>query len=260
MDAGALLDALRASVRSCIGEGRRIGVAYSGGLDSSIIAELSQETVGIRCYTCGVEGSFDASNAPSMAGLEGRSFAMILLRPYDVEGLCARTARLIKSPDPMRIAYTAPIVCVLEHANERVVLAGNGADELFGGYAKYIGASRPDELMAKDLAKARSEAVELTSVAVGMDKVLGFPFLSDLAVQAASEIPLVEKVSGGRRKIILREVAVSIGLPAPERPKKAAQYSSGILRCMEKLARERGVVLAEWTAELVDIAGNGQSH
>lgn len=260
MDAGELLDVLRASVRGCIGEERRVGVAYSGGLDSSIVARFSQETADTRCYTSGVEGSFDAENAPSMARLEGRNLTMALLRPKDVEALALRTAQLIGSCDPMRIAYTAPIVCVLEHANERVVLAGNGADELFGGYAKYMGASRPDELMDKDLMRARSEAGELRSIAASMEKDLAFPFLSDAVIQGASETPIAEKVNGERRKIILREVAVSLGLPSTERPKKAAQYSSGILRCMEKLARERGVVLAEWTAELEGHTKNGQSH
>jgi asparagine synthase (glutamine-hydrolysing) len=55
----------------------------------------------------------------------------------------------------------------------------------------------------------------------------------------------------GGRKLVLREVAVLLGLDAHDRPKKAAQYSSGIMREMERLARKEGMSMSEWTKKTV---------
>jgi len=50
----------------------------------------------------------------------------------------------------------------------------------------------------------------------------------------ALSIPLDFKIRGGRRKHLLREAAKLLGLPeeVAETPKKAAQYSSGILKLL----------------------------
>ncbi len=254
MDAEGLLRELRSSVRECVPTGREVAIAFSGGLDSSMIAALAGEITQGRCYTCAVEGSPDAKEACTPGNSEVRTRTALILSADEVRRLTARTAQLLDSTDPIRIAYTAPIIGVLERAREGTVLAGNGADELFGGYAKYISASDPSRLMAMDLEKAVREAGELRDRSSFLDRELRFPFLRPRVMSFAENTPLADKIAGERRKTILREAARLLGLPAAERPKKAAQFSSGFLGCMEKLARSDGLELREWAAEL---DGNG---
>ena len=52
----SLLNALRESITSAIGKERTVAVAYSGGLDSSLIASLAKESAEVKCYTCAMAG------------------------------------------------------------------------------------------------------------------------------------------------------------------------------------------------------------
>ncbi|MFH0849648.1 MAG: asparagine synthase-related protein, partial [Candidatus Bathyarchaeota archaeon] len=56
------------------------------------------------------------------------------------------------------------------------------------------------------------------------------------------------------RKTILRRLAKMHGLPEEvwARPKKAAQYSTGVHRSMERLAKRRGVSLRGYLQEIYD--------
>ncbi|HIH01629.1 TPA: hypothetical protein HA259_06100 [Thermoplasmata archaeon] len=59
-----------------------------------------------------------------------------------------------------------------------------------------------------------------------------------------------EKLGPGGRKLVLRECARILGLGASERPKKAAQYSSGVTKRMKQLAKSDGRSLGEWVAKV----------
>jgi asparagine synthase (glutamine-hydrolysing) len=61
-------------------------------------------------------------------------------------------------------------------------------------------------------------------------------------------IPLEYKLKANIRKYIFREFARTLGLPEKitERAKKAAQYGSGIMSVMKKLARKEKLTLSEY--------------
>ena len=57
----ALGRALEESVRK-VTEGKRVGVAFSGGMDSGLLAALaSKYAKSVTCYTCGTDDSFDVA-------------------------------------------------------------------------------------------------------------------------------------------------------------------------------------------------------
>jgi len=76
------------------------------------------------------------------------------------------------------------------------------------------------------------------TTATGM-KVLT-PFLDKEVIIAAMNMPAEWKISNNEKKIILREVAVDLGIPEQfaYRKKLAAQYGSSISKAVEKLAKE----------------------
>lgn len=259
-----LLDAMRKSIVHLVKD-NAVAVAYSGGLDSSIIACLAKESFAVRCYTCAVAGSYDATHAAAFATEDGVELDMIALERESLGGLVSRTGSALNSDDPVRIAYSIPVVCVLERCKESTVLVGSGADEIFGGYAKYSTVADPSEAMTTDLRKALSEDCTLQVVAQAFDKKLVSPFLSEFALRFSDSTPLSLKVSGNDRKILLRDAAKSLGLHSYDRPKKAAQYSSGIMKEMKVQARRSHATLSDWVRQQIWEYGqtrdeHGQSH
>jgi asparagine synthase (glutamine-hydrolysing) len=247
MDHNGLLAALRKAVSELVAHEDRVAVAYSGGLDSSIIAALASEKTNVTCYTCAVEGSFDSRNARQFANGERRQFTLLELRSEDLKSFTRKASGLLGTTAPIRIAYMIPVLCVLHRSAESVVLTGSGADELFGGYAKYAGMRDPTRTMAKDLERMLSESHSLSSEATKLGKIIGFPYAAPAVIATANETPLGEKIDPTGRKIILREVAKLLGLESHRRPKKAAQYSSGVMKEMERLAKGEGLSLSQWT-------------
>jgi asparagine synthase (glutamine-hydrolysing) len=247
MNPNGLLDALREAVSKLVAHEDRVAVAYSGGLDSSVIAALASEKANVTCYTSAVEGSFDSRNARRFADDERRQFTLLELGSEDLRSFIRKASELLGTTDPFRIAYTIPVLFVLHMSTERVVLTGSGADELFGGYAKYAGMRDPTGAMAADLERMLSESHSLSSEATRLGKVIGFPYAALAVMATARNIPLGDKIDPTGRKIILMEVAKLLGLQSHKRPKKAAQYSSGVMKEMERLAKGEGLSLAQWT-------------
>jgi asparagine synthase (glutamine-hydrolysing) len=250
MDATGLLKRLREATTEIIGDEQRVAVAYSGGLDSSVIVGIAKEFSDVKCYTCAIKGSFDSRMVSEFAVQDRVDHILISLSENELVGWVARVSNLLGSIDPIRIAYTIPILCVLEGCDEGCVLAGNGADELFGGYAKYSDADDPSHMMAMDTEKMLQEASLLDGFAASIGKKIGFPFAAEEVVHFAERTPLEEKVNSAGRKLILREAARLMGLHSYSRPKKAAQYSSGILKEMKRVSRRQKLGLSEWTARI----------
>jgi len=252
MEATEALGLLRKSVETAVSGEAVLSVAYSGGLDSSILAAISKEFANVRCYTCVVRGSFDERNVKGRADSESLDLTLVELTEEEIPGIVREVSDTLGTSNPMQLAYTVPVLAVLKRSRERLMLAGHGADELFGGYAKYISAQNPEKMMADDLDKMLRESESISKAARAMGKRVAFPFVNNELIEFSRLLPLDRKVSTSGRKILLREVAELLSLPSRNRPKKAAQYSSGILKEMKKLAKSEGASLSEWTSSLAE--------
>jgi asparagine synthase (glutamine-hydrolysing) len=120
------------------------GVFLSGGIDSAtILSHLADEFGdGVPAFSIGHEDDeFDESErARSTARHFGADFHPLVLGRSDLErGLAIVASRF---DEPLGDASTIPTHLLSLHARDhvKVVLSGEGADELFAGYPTYLGA------------------------------------------------------------------------------------------------------------------------
>ncbi|ASJ09616.1 asparagine synthase [Thermococcus siculi] len=243
----ALLRTLNCTVKHRVG--KRTGVLFSGGLDSSLIALLASRYSDVVLYTAGAEGSPDlewARKASETLGLPLREYVFDI---DDVREVVPRVVFAIEEPNPMNLAIGIPLYFATRKARDdgvKVLLSGQGADELFGGYAKYL--EKP-ELMESDLLELGERNLARDDKIAMLNSVEGrFPFLGLPVVSVGINTPIEAKISGSVRKLVLRKAALKAGLPeeVAMREKKAAQYGSFAQKFLEKLARREGLSLREY--------------
>ncbi|MDH5021085.1 asparagine synthase C-terminal domain-containing protein [Halobacterium rubrum] len=230
--------------------GDDVAVAFSGGVDSALLAAKLDAPL----YVVGYEGSSDIEAARESAAAMGRSDDLRVheVRLDDIEAAVPEVARAIGRTNAMDVQIASPLYLVAERAAadgyDRLAL-GQGADELFGGYAKVAKAPEDPRTDADTVRGARRETVlslpaqlerDLRALrAAGVEPVT--PLLHDDVVRAALELPGEWLVSGNTRKRALREAARA-WLPdvVADRDKKAVQYGSLVAREVDRLARQAG--------------------
>jgi asparagine synthase (glutamine-hydrolysing) len=228
------------SVKTRVEGFSRVGVAFSGGLDSSVLAVCAAKYADVVLCSVYREGAHDQEAASVSAGMLG---------------LCHVTSRLdkedsIRELKRMELGFTATpmdraLWCIYSAASKSAresgagaILLGQLADELFGGYRKYAetlngeGPSAASRQMEDDVRGCGTHGFIRDEQACSRFLEPRFPFADRPLMEFARGTPMSFKIGAGSRKVILREAAKILGVPEQlaESPKKAAQYSSGILK------------------------------
>jgi asparagine synthase (glutamine-hydrolysing) len=137
---GKILDALRDSVTVHLRSDVPVGAFLSGGVDSATLCALAAESVpDLLTFTVGFEheGYSEIDDAMATATALGVKSVPYVISP---EEFVATLPRIIwHLDDPMADAAAVPLWFAAREARKhvKVVLSGEGADELFGGYGVY---------------------------------------------------------------------------------------------------------------------------
>jgi len=245
-----LSDLLSGSVVRLAQNQKRTAIAFSGGLDSSLIAHLHAGVSEVELFSVFMSGSHDeraSVEAARVLGLEDRLHPY-LLSEYELEAILPHMITLLGSRSLFDLGIALPLYVAAREAERggfKTIATGQGADELFAGYRRYetMNPGELEEELRRDLLKLAEHGLKRDySVARAHSIGLQLPFLDPELVEFAEEIPVELKVRDGIRKYILRRAAEALGLP-PElsyRDKKAAQYSSGVHRTLKRIARKNG--------------------
>jgi len=260
--AAELLELLGTSIKAIVQQSERVGILFSGGLDSSILAaaasNLGLET---RLYTAAFEDSSDVASAERAAELLGLDLEVEVVSLDEAEDVLREVIWEVESSDPIQVCVGMPIEVATRTAVrgwERLLLSGCGADELFGGYSRYLNTYRElgekgvADMMFKDiLGLGRRDLLRDEAIGEANRIQLSAPFLDLELVRFGLKIPVNLKLQGvddSLRKRVLRRTAQLMDIPQEivERPKKAAQYSSKSLAVAKKLAKREGLSLCSY--------------
>ena len=226
------------------GQGK-VAVAFSGGLDSSIIAKSAANYTDVLACTAYAGRSGDVVRARDAAEALGLSLATRELTEDDVRD--ALSALALPFPpslmDRSLWCLYAGVSRAAHGSGVRVLLLGQLADELFGGYTKYAEALRlrgekaAEAMMSSDFREYPSRGRIRDVAACGALVEPKFPFEAKELGEFATSLPTNFKIRDGERKAVLRRAAMILGVPekVATAPKKAAQYSSGVQKLVAQL-------------------------
>ncbi len=224
-------------------------ISFSGGLDSSIIAYIFRRE-NISLHAVGFEGSHDLLNARKSAEILGLPLGEMLISDEDVSEAIVELWDIAGPMSAVEISFELPLYFVARDVHEDIC-TGQGADELFGGYAKYL---EHEELMEHDLnTLLQITAPREKKMVQHFGHTLNTPYLSEDIVEFSKKVPVDCKIRNGVRKYVLREAARIIGVPEEivTREKKAAQYGSGIWKSMRRQAKRSGLSVEGWIKTLI---------
>jgi asparagine synthase (glutamine-hydrolysing) len=232
---------LEQAIREAVRLRSKEGVcALSGGVDSTLIASLSR----LPCIAIGTAGSHDPVQARKAADRIGLDCSCIEIGDEDICNALREVLKVLPHPTPVTAALGVAQYLISRSAAElgySVILSGQGADELFGGYARYLKSPDLSAELGRDLLALRHQVSRDQIVASRNGARFSLPYLDCRVVRAARALSPEEKIRGGIRKYALRVVAAR-HIP-PEiawYEKKALQYGSGVTPALQRFARHNG--------------------
>jgi asparagine synthase (glutamine-hydrolysing) len=173
-----------------------VGISLSGGLDSSIVALLADAgTERLHSFAVGMRGSEDLRAAREVAALLGTRHHE---RIYTEEEMLAALPEVIyhlESFDPALVRSAIPNFFLAEMASRyvKVILTGEGADEIYAGY-DYLRAYENPSMLQKEM-------VDITSA------------LHNTNLQRADRMAMAFGLEARVPFLDLRSVGLGLGLP-----------------------------------------------
>ncbi len=230
----------------------RIGVIFSGGIDSVLISKLIQrEGKNIGCYCTGTMDSGDMLAARSVADDLGLELKETIIDEDLVEEILPEVIQNVEESGLLQVEVAIPMYLAAKLAaqdNIRVMFTGQAADELFAGYPWYTdvlvesGYLRLHEKLWEDMSYLYTDTLEREDKLTMAHSIeLRAPYLDRDVIQTAMRISPRLKIEGKSdhlRKRVHRQASVELGVPPylGFRVKDPAQSGSGIHGIIQKIA------------------------
>ncbi len=231
-----LKNLLISAVEKALNENKNVGAFLSGGLDSSVIVATAGEVLDkkIATFAVGTENSDDIINARKAAEFLGTDHSEYVYTPQEMMDVLPKVIYHLESFDVELVNSSIANYLVSKIAKEngiKVILSGEGADELFAGY-HYLKECKNDEELNHSLTELMEglhngglQRVDRMTKAHSLECIM--PFLDTDIVDFALSLPCKYKISeDGTEKWILRK-AFSDKLPDEIVWRKKAQFGIG---------------------------------
>jgi len=242
-----LLDEMENAVKETVTD-KKIGVAFSGGVDSTLLAKLVKDMgYDVHLLTIGFQDSHDINFAKEVNQILNFPHSISEIDPEKFKEVSDKIHQTIKTDNLSWNENSIAFYYVAELAQKndlKTVVTANGIDELFCGYNSYREAIEKGEdevtkMMIEKLKNEQEMMVAINQVTAEFGVRMIQPFLLPNFIEYAKKIPISEKIHGPddiQRKHPIRELAMDYGVPevAAQKRKKALQYGSQIHKSLLK--------------------------
>ena len=168
---------LEALLRECVKQHLMSDVPFgaflSGGVDSSTIVALMSQFMNepVKTYSVGFQGDGEAFSELPYARMVAKKFQTdhheVIIRPTHLSELAEKVVWHLDQPLAEQATLANYMVAELAARDVKMVLTGEGGDELFAGYARYSG-ERFSPLFRAIPQRAKSLALSLCSRLPGL--------------------------------------------------------------------------------------------
>lgn len=216
-----------------------VGVFLSGGLDSTLVAAIAaryEERHGrrLKTFAVGTEGSPDLAAARQAAEYLGTEHHEACYTAQDAVDAVEDVVRAIEHFDVSLVRSAVPnlLLARMTVQHVKVVLTGEGADELFAGYGYHREITDPEELHdelergIRGLHDLNLQRADRVTMSVGLEARV--PFLDRSVIRVALAMPAAWKAAEapGKEKRLLRD-AFDGWLPHELLWREKAQFGDG---------------------------------
>jgi len=247
----AIRESLTESVKEHLMTDVPYGVLLSGGLDSSVIAAIAKQFVDRRIeddeqsqawwpqlhtFAVGLEGSPDLEAAQSVADHIGTIHHTIIYSEQEGIDALSEVIYHLETYDVTTIRASVPMYLMARKIRAmgiKMVLSGEGSDELFGGYLYFHKAPSPQALHEETVRKMEKlhlyDCLRANKSMMAWSIEARVPFLGQSFVETAMQINPALKMSNENRmeKYLLRKAFESL-LPASVAWRQKEQFSDGV--------------------------------
>ncbi len=240
-----LFEVLENSVKEIVKNRKEIPIAFSGGLDSSILTYLTSKYTKPILFCVGFENSYDVKNAkrvveilnnlllknfnirdkrrrtsvcspsfiakPNLTSvlLNELELNIIYLDKINLKKYLRETIEIVGTDDKLIIDLNLPYFVLLEELKKRGYenfIFGQGADELFAGYNRYKKSENLEDDLWRDIKEIYKTNQQYNfKIENHFDVKPLLPFLEEEVVKLATRISPDLKIKNGINKYILRE-------------------------------------------------------
>jgi diphthine-ammonia ligase len=228
---------------------KKFGLLFSGGIDSTYLAKyLKDNNYDFTCYTAVLDTdnvvSADLVSAQEVAANLGLRLKIKKVSMAEIPKHLEKIVPLIEDSNVVKVGVALTFYAACEMAKEdgcKVVFSGLGSEEIFAGYERHKHSANINQECRSGLLKMYERDLYRDDVITMEHSLeLRLPFLDKDLVEYAVKIPAKYKINSENSKIILREIALSLGIPREFawRKKVAAQYGSRFDYALGKLAKQ----------------------